>query len=142
MGLMDRLRGAFRRSELIGRRYEYPAPGLASPAAMFARAIADLWADRSEDIWLTIETVPGAAEDARVIQVSGRAINTLVDEVDIAAVLSAADLPDLASAERIDDALYQLDTDDPDRFAAAIDAVFIHHYGLRPGYAATATVDG
>ncbi|MFG0283231.1 MAG: hypothetical protein ACF8R7_02315 [Phycisphaerales bacterium JB039] len=142
MGILDRLRSAFGRSPLIGRRYEYPAPGLAGPAAMFAQAIADLWADGSEDIWLTIETIPDAGEDVRVVQVAGRHLNTLVDEIDIQTVLTSAGHGALAGkVRRQADALYELGTDDPEEFAAAIDAVFVRHYGLRPGYPVRAVVD-
>lgn len=145
MGLFDKLKKALIPPNLgpaiVGVRAASPSLDYPKPATAFAFVLSAFEASpRRDDHWCTFEARdPGRAA---TVQYAASGINTLSEEFDLGAMLASAGLSDLASRTRgVGPGLHTIEGATPAELADAVDAIFVVHFGFRPGYEATAVVE-
>lgn len=110
----------------------HPSGGFGTPA----EAIADLihrHRAANDDGWVHLEaTVPGRTI---TIQLQRDQLNTLLDELPPHAA-------EVLGFERLEAGLYRVSDSSPENLAATIDALFVEHYRLGPGYTLAGRLDG
>lgn len=145
MGLFDKLKKALTPPDLglaiAGARALSPTLEHSKPVSAFAFVITAYEASpRRTDHWCTFRG-RDEGESARV-QYTAAGLNTLAHEFDLASMLSSAGLADLASRTRVVGVgLHAIEGATPAELAVVVDAIFVVHFGFRPGYEASATVE-
>lgn len=114
----------------------------AHPTPIDAIAAAASLAHRAEGAWATCEARDPISGATRVVQYAPPHVNLCLETCDLQGVLAEAGLDIAAEPVEGDDVggLWAVQT--ADHAAAAIDAVFRHHFGLGPIYEVSVRIEG
>ena len=142
MGIFDTLKGFLGNGGEGHFSAEYPSAQYDSAAALIEAAATKLLELDDTGLWATF-TAERPIGDAALIQTTEDTVNTCRENVDIARVLKAARLHDLVPlVEPMGDCLYAVGEPTPANMAAVVDAIFVHHFRLRPNYPVHGQIEG